>query len=60
MHQRIFAALKAFRQDLAAHLDEAAVYDACRGAGHRWRHRLLAPSPSSAGSSTRPSTATPP
>ena len=31
------------RQDLAAHLDEAAVHDACRRAGHRWRDCLLTP-----------------
>ncbi len=43
MHHRIFSALRALRQDLAAHLDEAAVHDACRGAGHRWRDCLLTP-----------------
>src|SRR3954471_23415245 len=43
MHHRIFAALSALRQDLAAHLDEAAVHDACRTAGHRWRDCLLTP-----------------
>lgn len=43
MHHRIIAALRALRQDLAAHLDEDAVHDACRRAGHRWRDRLLPP-----------------
>ncbi len=43
MHHRILAALRALRHDLATHLDEAAIHDACRGAGHRWRDRLLPP-----------------
>ena len=43
MHHRILAALRSLRQDLAAHLDEAAVHDACRQAGHRWRDCLLTP-----------------
>ena len=43
MHHRILAALRSLRQDLATHLDEAAVHDACRRAGHRWRDCLLTP-----------------
>lgn len=43
MHQRIVATIRQLRQDLARHLDEKAVHDACRSAGHRWRKRLLAP-----------------
>ena len=43
MHHRILAALRSVRQDPAAHLDEAAVHDACRRAGHRWRDCLLTP-----------------
>src|SRR5262245_20936388 len=43
MHHRILAALRSLRQDLATRLDEAAVHDACRRAGHRWRDRLLTP-----------------
>jgi hypothetical protein len=35
MQRRIFASLLALRQDLAGHLDEDAVHDACRRAGHR-------------------------
>jgi hypothetical protein len=43
MHHRILAALRALRQDLATHLDEAAVHEACRRAGHTWRDCLLTP-----------------
>jgi len=43
MHHRILAALRSLRQDLAARLDEAAVHDACRLAGHTWRDCLLTP-----------------
>jgi hypothetical protein len=43
MHHRIDSALRRLRQDLDARLDEAAVHDACRGAGHRWRDCLLTP-----------------
>src|SRR4051812_40411005 len=43
MRHRILVALRALRQDLATHLDEDAVHDACRGAGHRWRDRVLTP-----------------
>ena len=43
MHHRILAALRRLRQDLATRLDEAAVHDACRHAGHRWRDCLLTP-----------------
>lgn len=43
MHRRILAALRPLRQDLAARLDEAAVHDACRRAGHSWRDCLLTP-----------------
>jgi hypothetical protein len=43
MHRRILAALRSLRQDLATRLDEAAVHDACRRAGHRWRDCLLTP-----------------
>ena len=43
MHHRIDPALRRLRQDLAARLDEAAVHDACRAAGHRWRDCLLTP-----------------
>ena len=43
MHHRIDSALRRLRQDLAARLDEAAVHDACRRAGHRWRDCLLTP-----------------
>ena len=41
MHHRIDSALRRLRQDLDACLDEAAVHDACRQAGHRWRDCLL-------------------
>jgi hypothetical protein len=43
MHQRIVTTVAQLRQDLARHLDEKAVHDACRQAGHRWRTRLLTP-----------------
>ena len=43
MQHRIFAALRCLRQDLATRLDEAAVHDACRRVGHRWRDCLLTP-----------------
>jgi Transposase DDE domain len=43
MHQRIVATLRQLRQDLARQLDEKAVHNACRSAGHRWRDRLLTP-----------------
>jgi hypothetical protein len=43
MHQRIVAALRLLRQDLARHLDEKAIHDACRQTGHRWRNRGLTP-----------------
>jgi hypothetical protein len=43
MHHRILAALRSLRQDLASRLDEAAVHDACRRAGHPWRDCLLTP-----------------
>jgi hypothetical protein len=43
MHHRVLAALRVLRQDLAARLDEAAVHDACRRAGHRGRDCLLTP-----------------
>jgi hypothetical protein len=43
MHQRIVTTVGQLRQDLARHLDEGAIYDACRQAGHRWRDCLLTP-----------------
>jgi hypothetical protein len=43
MHHRIASALRRLRQDLDACLDEAAVHDACRRAGHTWRDCLLTP-----------------
>ena len=43
MHQRIVTTVRQLRQDLARHLDEKAVHDACRQAGHRWRDRILTP-----------------
>jgi Transposase DDE domain len=43
MHQRIVTTLRQLRQDLARHLDEKAIHDACRQVGHRWRDRLLKP-----------------
>jgi hypothetical protein len=43
MHHRIATALHQLRQDLDACLDEAAVHDACRRVGHRWRDCLLTP-----------------
>src|SRR3954469_11307597 len=43
MHHRTLAALRSLRQDLATRLDEAAVHDACRRDGHRWRSCLLTP-----------------
>jgi hypothetical protein len=43
MHHRIDSALRRLRQDLDACLDEAAVHDACRRAGHTWRDCLLTP-----------------
>ena len=35
MHQRIVATIGQLRQDLARHLDDKAIHDACRQAGHR-------------------------
>lgn len=43
MQHRILAAPRTLRRDPATRLDEAAVHDACRRAGHRWRDRLLTP-----------------
>jgi Transposase DDE domain len=43
MHQRIVTTLRQLRQDLARHLDEKAIHDICRQAGHRWRDCLLTP-----------------
>src|SRR3954447_22446747 len=43
MHHRILAALRALRRDVAMHLDEPAVHDACRLAGHTWRDCSLTP-----------------
>jgi len=43
MHQRIVTTVRQLRQDLARHLDEKAIHDACRQAGHRWRDCLLTP-----------------
>jgi hypothetical protein len=43
MRRRILAALRSLGQDLAERLDEAAVHDACRRAGHRWRGCVLTP-----------------
>lgn len=43
MHHGIASALRGLRNDLDACLDEAAVHDACRQAGHRWRDCLLTP-----------------
>jgi Transposase DDE domain len=43
MHQRIVTTVRQLRQDLARHLDEKAIHDACHRAGHRWRDRLLRP-----------------
>jgi hypothetical protein len=43
MHQRIVTTLRQLRQDLARYLDEKALHDVCRQAGHRWRDRLLKP-----------------
>src|SRR4051794_17061347 len=43
MRHPIDSALRRLRQDLDTCLDEAAVHDACRGAGHRWRDCLLTP-----------------
>jgi hypothetical protein len=43
MHQRIVTTLRQLRQDLARYLDEKALHEACRQAGHRWRDRLLKP-----------------
>ncbi len=43
MHQRIVTTVRRLRQDLARHLDEKAIHDACRRAGHRWRRCPLTP-----------------
>jgi hypothetical protein len=43
MYHRIASALRRLRRDLGTHLDEAAVHDACRRAGHTWRDCLLTP-----------------
>jgi hypothetical protein len=43
MHQRIVTTLRQLRQDLASHLDENAIHDACRRTGHQWRDCLLTP-----------------
>lgn len=43
MHQRIVATVGQLRQDLARHLDDKAIHDACRQAGHCWRDCILTP-----------------
>lgn len=43
MHQRIVTTVGQLRQDLASHLDDKAIHDACRQAGHRWRDCILTP-----------------
>jgi Transposase DDE domain len=43
MHQRIVTTVRQLRQDLARHLDDKAIHDACRQAGHRWRDCILTP-----------------
>jgi hypothetical protein len=43
MHQRIVATICQLRHDLARHLDDKAIHDACRQAGHRWRDCILTP-----------------
>jgi hypothetical protein len=43
MHHRILTALRHLRQDLAEHLEEQAVHEACRQAGHTWRPCTLTP-----------------
>jgi hypothetical protein len=43
MHHRLDTTLRTLRQDLDLHLDERAVEDACRRAGHRGRVCLLTP-----------------
>ena len=43
MHQRIVTTVRQLRQDLARHLDDKAIHDACRQAGHRWRDCTLTP-----------------
>ena len=43
MHQRIVTTVGQLRQDLARHLDKKAIHNACRQAGHRWRHCVLTP-----------------
>src|SRR4051794_1920076 len=43
MDHQVSSALRQVRQDLDAHLNESAVHDACRRAGHRWRDCLLTP-----------------
>jgi hypothetical protein len=43
MHHRTVFALRRLRRDVSACLDEAAVHEACRRAGHRWRDCLLTP-----------------
>ena len=37
MHQRIVTTVRQLRQDLAHHLDDKAIHEACRNADHRWR-----------------------
>ena len=43
MHHRIDTILKRLRQDVARRLDPDSIRAACRGAGHRWRDRVLDP-----------------
>jgi Transposase DDE domain len=43
MHQRIVATVRQLRQDLARHLDDKAIHDACSQAGHGWRDCILTP-----------------
>jgi hypothetical protein len=43
MHQRIVTTVGQLRQDLARHLDDQAIHDACRQTGHRWRDCILTP-----------------
>ena len=43
MHRPLDTALAALRQDLPGWLADAAIHDACRDLGHRWRDCRLTP-----------------
>jgi hypothetical protein len=43
LHQRLVSILGRLRQDVAAHLDQQAINNACREENYHWKNRLLNP-----------------